>query len=40
MQEKVKVLQQSMQKNMFQILHKIQNLPFTVKISFWRLNLL
>ena len=34
MQEKVKVRWKSMQKNIFQILKKIQNLHSTVKISF------
>ena len=34
MQEKVKVWQNSMQQNIFQILQKIQNLLFAVKISF------
>ena len=37
MQEKVKVWQNSIPKNIFQILQKIQNVHFTVKISFFAL---
>ena len=38
MQEKVKVRWKSVQKNSFQILQKIQNLLFTVNISFFALH--
>ena len=37
MQEKVKVWWNSVQKNIFQMLQKIQNLLFTVKSSFFAL---